>query len=85
MEVLCINNKNGRDSKRLIIEELSEGSVYSAKECPFFSDCYLIAGISIQYGGFLNISYVKARFIPLSSIDENEFERDYSTPQIQNL
>ena len=73
MKVICIDStsptKNGA-----IATELTEGVEYSvvgSRPCTVSKNlCYQLAGFFILYESW--------RFVPLSDIDEKEFERNYN-------
>ena len=66
MKVMCIDARQILDP----VPELKEGAIYTAKQDPNHEDQYSI----FETGK----NYLKKRFIPLSEIDETEFERNYN-------
>lgn len=81
MKVICIDDKNAVDGSG-DIPELKEGAEYEVAQCLFNDGCYAVQGISLQFGGYLNNSYLKSRFIPLSEIDETEMVRESLTEKV---
>lgn len=66
MQIMCVNDKGlGPVGPRLVY-----GSIYSVSEAR--KDLY-----GLKETG-ANVYYLKSRFIPLSSIDETEMERNYN-------
>lgn len=70
MRVICVNDKGlGPVGPRLVY-----GSIYSISETR--RDLY-----GLKETG-MDVFYLKSRFIPLSSIDETEMERNYKTEKV---
>lgn len=79
MKVICINNKPSPGYHTTDAHILKEGKVYTViaegVNPDLGTENYVLAEVksSNPIGGFL-----KARFIPLSTIDETEMERNYA-------
>lgn len=75
MKVICINNENGIWGIAKKILRVSEE--YTVTGNPLVNpDGYLLK--EVQHPNHPNIGFKKERFIPLSDIDEKEFERNYN-------
>jgi len=77
MKVICIDAKSKVDINRHL---LKEGGYYNTI---YDGDCYCVRTNSISPGYALAefgmaIGFDKSRFIPLSDVDEKEFERNYN-------
>lgn len=74
-QVLCINATNWRYPKSYHVFPV-EGEVYTVvEECE--GDSYVLAELRNNKNGSI-AAFLKRRFIPLSSIDETEMERNYN-------
>lgn len=80
MKVICINSKPLPNRKNLLLEFLEEGKIYEVERIGesilldgSTSTAYLLTGIDSFPVGFSHL-----RFIPCSSIDENEMQREYN-------
>jgi len=73
MKVICIDETTpGKLPKSMC--ELKEGEIYTVKS----EDISPISGIPTYWFVELILAYGKYRFIPLSEVDETEFERNYN-------
>lgn len=71
MKVLCIDDLQ-------CFGLIHVGEIYEAEQCPF-PESYRIVGKEyyVYDGNRYRLNLFKKRFIPLSTIDETEMERNY--------
>lgn len=74
MKVICIDNKFGIGSRREVLTELIEGTVYTVKEET--EECGYLGYHLVEVDSFLRKGYLQKRFIPVSEIDETEMIRE---------
>lgn len=72
MKVICVQDKNQDGNKT----QLTVGETYTASQCSVYPGNYDIHELPMWNGRA--VSYRKYCFIPLSTIDETEMERNYN-------
>ncbi len=62
---------------------LKDGAVYDVAQSYYYVDCYSVPKAEYELNGTW-FHYYKKRFIPLSEIDETEFERETLKQTVEN-
>lgn len=76
MRVICIDDRPGIETGET--PPFKSGDILNAMQSVTYKDCYNISEHLFSEDGKSLKSWLKSRFIPLSSIDETEFERNYN-------
>jgi hypothetical protein len=77
MKVICIDGKWTDPYPYLTPYDLPENVSLEVIQSNRFDNAYIVIGFEETKEG-MPVHWGQRRFIPLSEIDENEFERDYS-------
>lgn len=80
MRVICIDDKIENKIHGEI--PFKYGDILEVYQCEKYPENYNVIGYKYCHHCGIECSYGKHRFVPLSDIDESEFERNYSENQL---